>query len=53
MIIRSILYNQQNNYVSYAVGSAITAQANAEQEYNECLIKASALFTVFNSHVTN
>lgn len=50
VVIRSILYNAQNNYVSYAVGSAITAQATAIQEYDECLIKASALFSIFNSH---
>jgi para-aminobenzoate synthetase component I len=50
VVIRSILYNNQQQYVSYAVGSAITAQAIPEQEYEECLIKASALFSIFNSN---
>jgi para-aminobenzoate synthetase component 1 len=43
VIIRSILYNDSNKYVSYSVGGAITAKANAEAEYQECLIKAKAM----------
>lgn len=43
VIIRSILYNQQKKYVSFSVGSAITINANATDEYNECLLKAQAM----------
>lgn len=43
VIIRSILYNQEKKYVSFSVGSAITIQANATDEYNECLLKANAM----------
>ncbi len=43
VIIRSILYNSQSQYLSYSVGSAITAKANPEQEYKECLLKARAM----------
>ncbi len=43
VIIRSILYNESNKYVSYSVGGAITVKANAEAEYQECLIKAKAM----------
>lgn len=43
VVIRSILYNQKNNYLSFSVGSAITINANAEDEYNECLLKAQAM----------
>ena len=43
VIIRSILYNESNKYVSYSVGGAITAKANSEDEYQECLIKAKAM----------
>lgn len=43
VVIRSILYNQQNKYVSFSVGSAITINANATDEYNECLLKANAM----------
>lgn len=43
VVIRSILYNQQNQYVSFSVGSAITAQSVPEKEYEECLLKAKAM----------
>jgi para-aminobenzoate synthetase component 1 len=43
VVIRSILYNTLNNYVSFSVGSAITAKSIPENEYEECLIKAKAM----------
>ena len=43
VIIRSILYNASNNYISFSVGSAITAKSIPENEYEECLIKAKAM----------
>ncbi len=43
VIIRSILYNESEKYVSYSVGSAITAQSEPENEYEECLLKAKAM----------
>lgn len=43
VVIRSILYNANKNYVSYSVGSAITINSLAEREYEECLIKAKAM----------
>jgi para-aminobenzoate synthetase component 1 len=43
VIIRSILYNQENKYVSFSVGSAITSLSIAENEYEECLLKAKAM----------
>ena len=43
VVIRSILYNAKNNYVSFSVGSAITAQSIIEKEFEECLIKAEAM----------
>ena len=46
VVIRSILYNSSNNYVSFSVGSAITSQAIPEEEYEECLLKAKAMFEV-------
>jgi para-aminobenzoate synthetase component 1 len=46
VVIRSILYNEANNYVSFSVGSAITSLAQAEQEYDECLLKAKAMRAV-------
>lgn len=50
VVIRSILYNSTNNYLSFSVGSAITAQSNPESEYEECLLKANAMLeTLQNS----
>ncbi|MEP6932154.1 MAG: anthranilate synthase component I family protein [Flavobacterium sp.] len=46
VVIRSILYNQENQYVSFSVGSAITAQSIPEKEYEECLLKAKAMHEV-------
>ncbi len=43
VVIRSILYNEMEEYVSYSVGGAITAKSIPEQEYEECLIKAKAM----------
>jgi para-aminobenzoate synthetase component 1 len=49
VVIRSILYNQDNQYVSFSVGSAITSLSDPEKEYEECLLKAKAMQTVLNS----
>ena len=39
VVIRSILFNSNNSYISFSVGSAITSNSVAENEYDECLIK--------------
>lgn len=49
VIIRSILYNQEKKYLSFSVGSAITAKSNPENEYEECLLKAKAMKFVLSS----
>lgn len=46
VVIRSILYNSENQYLSFSVGSAITSQSIPEKEYDECLLKAKAMFEV-------
>ncbi|MFM6946116.1 MAG: anthranilate synthase component I family protein [Flavobacteriales bacterium] len=43
VVIRSLIYNRKNKYLSCAVGSAITIEAEAEKEYQECLLKANKL----------
>jgi para-aminobenzoate synthetase component 1 len=50
VVIRSILYNSENNYLSFMVGSAITDKAIAEEEYEECLLKAKAMFEVLKNN---
>jgi len=49
VVIRSILYNQENMYISFSVGSAITAQSVPEKEYEECLLKSKAMSEVLKS----
>jgi len=49
VVIRSILYNEKEKYVSYAVGSAITAKSIPELEYEECLLKAKAMREVLEN----
>ena len=48
VVIRTILYNLANNYLSIGVGGAITIRSDSIEEYEECLIKAKPLFDVFN-----
>lgn len=50
VVIRSILYNSANKYLSFQVGGAITYQCDPEKEYEECLLKASAILKVLGSH---
>ena len=49
VVIRSILYNSTNQYASLPVGSAITANANPHDEYDECYLKAKAMMEVLNA----
>lgn len=44
VVIRSILYNALQQYISVQVGGAIVYDSDAESEYEECLIKARAMF---------
>ncbi len=46
VVIRSILYNSDKKYLSFSVGSAITSLSEPEKEYDECLLKAKAMFDV-------
>ncbi len=46
VVIRSILYNESNRYLSFMVGGAITSGSKAEDEYKETLLKAKAIFDV-------
>ena len=43
VVIRSMLYQQASGYLSFQVGSAITWRSDAEQEFEECRVKASAM----------
>lgn len=43
VVIRSILYDQNLKYLSFQVGGAITYCSDANHEYEECQLKASAI----------
>ena len=43
VLIRSIFYDEEKRYLSFTVGSAITAMCNPEDEYEECMLKAKAM----------
>ncbi|NNC96036.1 MAG: anthranilate synthase component I family protein [Chitinophagales bacterium] len=43
VVIRTLLYNSKEKYLSYTVGGAITYLSDPEKEYEECFVKASAL----------
>ena len=51
VVIRSILYNQATNYLSFQVGSAITYDSIPEKEYDECLLKAKAIMNTLLTSV--
>lgn len=48
VVIRTLLYNRKNKYLSCSVGGAITDLSNPESEYNECLIKVKRILDGIN-----
>ena len=49
VVIRTILYDHRSKYLSFQTGSAITWYADAEKEYEECLLKAKAIMEVLGN----
>lgn len=49
VVIRSLLYNAQTNYLSCGVGGAITINSDAEKEYEECETKVRKLLIAVTS----
>lgn len=43
VVIRSLIYNSNKNYLSCAVGGAITIQSTPEAEYEECEVKVKTI----------
>jgi para-aminobenzoate synthetase component 1 len=43
VVIRSVMYNASEKYLSFMAGSGITFYSDAEKEYEECLLKATAM----------
>lgn len=46
VVIRSIVYNQQNRYLSFETGGAITIDSDPNQEWEECMLKAKSQLKV-------
>jgi para-aminobenzoate synthetase component 1 len=51
VIIRSMLYDAASKYLSFHVGGAITYSSEPEKEYEECLLKASAILETIKGPV--
>ena len=50
VVIRALQYDSHAKTLAYAVGGAITYDSVAEQEYQECLDKASAVLSIFEAN---
>ncbi len=46
VVIRSLMYNSANGYLSFQAGSGITIYSDAEKEWEECLVKAAAIRSI-------
>jgi para-aminobenzoate synthetase component I len=53
VVIRTLLYNQKNKYLSFHAGGAITYHADAEKEYVECLLKVKAILEVLGQPLSS
>lgn len=49
VVIRSIQYNEQSQYLNFEVGGAITYDSVAVDEHEECLLKAKAMMQVLGN----
>jgi para-aminobenzoate synthetase component 1 len=49
VVIRSLQYNKNDEYLSFIVGGAITSLSDPEKEYDECLLKAKAMLEVLRN----
>lgn len=50
VVIRSILYNEKNHELLFPAGSAVTVYSKAEDEFNECQLKASRMLDTLLRH---
>lgn len=48
VVIRSIMYNQETDCLSFQAGSGITHYSDPEAEWEECGLKAAAIIKVLN-----
>ena len=48
VVIRSLIYNAEQQYLCCPVGSAITILSNPESEYEECMFKIGKILALFS-----
>ena len=48
VVIRTLLYNANEKYLSCAVGSAITIGSDPEKEFEECMVKVKRIMDGMN-----
>ena len=53
VVIRSLIYDAEQQYLSTHVGSALTAAAHVAQEYEECQLKVDAIKRVLANKVAS
>lgn len=51
VMIRSLLYNAANGYLSYHVGGAITYDSIPQEEFDECMLKALAINSLWGGKI--
>ncbi len=49
VVIRTLLYNSKEKYLSCSVGGAITIQSDPEKEYAECMVKVKRILDGMNA----
>ena len=47
VVIRTLLYDAENQYLCCPVGSAITILSEPDQEFDECLVKINRILSLF------
>ncbi|MCY7292502.1 MAG: anthranilate synthase component I family protein [Ferruginibacter sp.] len=51
VVIRSIFYNKAKKKLSFFAGSGITFYSKAEEEYEECMMKAIAIIDILSNKI--
>jgi para-aminobenzoate synthetase component I len=53
VVIRSLLYHAEKNYLSFQVGGGITINSDPEKEWEECLVKAAGLLKLLGKKISS
>ncbi|MEP7164468.1 MAG: anthranilate synthase component I family protein [Ferruginibacter sp.] len=49
VVIRSLMYDETKNIISFKAGGGITFNSDPEQEYEECMLKAEAIIRILKN----